>query len=60
MPSPAPLHRYRTDLAPGVHELNDQLLQRPVPPNVQSSEQIEEIVKAARQAQQVSKPTWAE
>ncbi len=41
-------------------EMNAQLLQRPVPPHVQTPEQIEAIVKQARISQAASSPTWAE
>jgi hypothetical protein len=45
---------------PAMMELNAQLLQRPVPPEVQTPEQIEAIVKQARVAQTTMSPNWAE
>lgn len=45
---------------PATIDLNTQLLQRPVPPQVQTPEQIEAIVKQARAVQATLAPIWAE
>ncbi|KAK9918051.1 hypothetical protein WJX75_000792 [Coccomyxa subellipsoidea] len=51
---------FTVNMDPAMMELNAQLLQRPVPPEVQTPEQIEAIVKQARVAQTTMSPNWAE
>ncbi|EIE18357.1 kinase-like protein [Coccomyxa subellipsoidea C-169] len=48
------------NLDPATMQMNAQLLQRAVPPQVQTPEQIEAIVKQARVAQAAVSPNWAE
>lgn len=52
--------RFMVNMDPAMMELNAQLLQRPVSPQVQTPEQIEAIVKQARVAQTTMSPNWAE
>ena len=47
-------------LDPATVDRNTQLLQQPVPPQVQTPEQIEAIVKQARAVQATLPPNWAE
>ena len=61
MVQPWGARRYTEDLPPGVLERNNALLAQPVPPGVQTAEQIEACVHAARQTQPTAgKPAWAE
>ncbi len=52
--------RFVVNLDPATMQMNAQLLQRAVPPQVQTPEQIEAIVKQARVAQAAVSPNWAE
>lgn len=52
--------RFVVGVDAAMMEMNAQLLQRPVPPHVQTPEQIEAIVKRARISEAATSPTWAE
>lgn len=52
-----PGRRFLTNLGPGMGELNNRLVQRGVPPNLQKVEEIEAIVQQATQT--AGRPAWA-
>ena len=50
-------HRFLQNLGPGMGELNNRLVQKGVPPELQRVEQIEAIVQQATQT--AGRPAWA-
>ena len=51
------LRRFLENLGPGMGELNNRLVQKGVPPELQKVEQIEAIVQQATQT--AGRPAWA-
>jgi len=49
--------RFLQNLGPGMGELNNRLVQKGVPPELQKVEQIEQIVQQATQT--AGRPAWA-
>ena len=49
--------RFLTNLGPGMGELNNRLVQKGLPPNLQKVEEIEGIVQQATQT--AGRPAWA-
>ena len=50
------LRRFLENLGPGMGELNNRLVQKGVPPELQKVEQIEAIVQQATQT--AGRPAW--
>ena len=50
-------YRFLQNLGPGMGELNNRLVQKGVPPELQRVEQIEAIVQQATQT--AGRPAWA-
>ena len=51
------LCRFLLNLGPGMGELNNRLVQKGVPPELQKVDQIEQIVQQATQT--AGRPAWA-